>query len=151
MTCHAPFTTIITQYAGATSIEAVAGEAAEHALQLRQTSDKGARLRKKKALNDLLKALGEMGFSRSRSAVPINDRNVQAWFTQVRRTHNWLPNQPCCAASYKHSRLSCPQACTPHPCTETSTNVSLTTWPCQALCHIPHIASLKNVLHTNFV
>ena len=72
--------------AGATSIEAVAGEAAERALQLRQTSDKGARLRKKKALNDLLKALGEMGLSRSRSAVPTNDRSVQDWFTQVSTT-----------------------------------------------------------------
>ena len=61
----------------------MAGEAAERALELRGVSDKGARLRKKKALNDLLKALGALGLTRRRSAVPANDRTVQAWFTQV--------------------------------------------------------------------
>ena len=75
---------LVIGHAGATGIE--------RALQLRQTSDKGARLRKKKALNDLLKALGEMGLSRSRSAVPVNDRTVQAWFTQVRSCHSQAPH-----------------------------------------------------------
>jgi len=63
----------------------VAGEAAEWALELRQLTNKGARLRKKKALNDLLKALGALGLTRRRSAVPPHDRTVQAWFTQVSR------------------------------------------------------------------
>ncbi len=67
-------------------IEEVAGEAAERALELRQVTDKGARLRKKKALNDLLKALGALGLTRRRAAVPPHDRTVHAWFTQVHIT-----------------------------------------------------------------
>ncbi len=68
---------------GAMGIEEVAGEAAERALELRQVTDKGARLRKKKALNDLLKALGALGLTRRRAAVPAHDRTVHAWFIQV--------------------------------------------------------------------
>ncbi|KAL0049173.1 hypothetical protein WJX82_008148 [Trebouxia sp. C0006] len=68
---------------GAMGIEEVAGEAAERALELRQVTDKGARLRKKKALNDLLKALGALGLTRRRAAVPPHDRTVHAWFTQI--------------------------------------------------------------------
>ena len=72
---------------GAAGIEEVAGEAAERALELRQLTDKGARLRKKKALNDLLKALEGLGLTRRRAAVPPHDRTVQAWFTQVSTHH----------------------------------------------------------------
>lgn len=69
--------------AGALAVEEAAGEAAARALELRQLTDKGARLRKKKALNDLLKALADFGFTKRRSAVPAHDRTVQAWFSQV--------------------------------------------------------------------
>ncbi|KAL0028971.1 hypothetical protein WJX77_009058 [Trebouxia sp. C0004] len=76
---------------GAMGIEEVAGEAAERALELRQVTDKGARLRKKKALNDLLKALGALGFTRRRAAVPAHDRTVHAWFTQISPQLNESP------------------------------------------------------------
>ena len=69
--------------AGAVAVEQLAGEAAERALELRQLTEKGARLRKKKALIDLLKALADLGFTKRRSAVPAHDRTVQAWFSQV--------------------------------------------------------------------
>lgn len=69
--------------AGAAELEEAAGEAAERALQLKQLTDKGARMRKKKALNDLLRALADFGFTKRRSAVPVHDRSVQAWFSQV--------------------------------------------------------------------
>ena len=65
------------------AVEEVAGEAAARAGELRQLTDKGARLRKKKALNDLLKALAGFGFTRRRSAIPAHDRTVQQWFSQV--------------------------------------------------------------------
>ena len=68
---------------GAVAVEEVAGEAAARAVELRQLTDKGARLRKKKALNDLLKALAGFGFTRRRSAIPVHDRTVQQWFSQV--------------------------------------------------------------------
>lgn len=69
--------------AGALAVEEVAGEAAGRAVELRAVTDKGARLRKKKALNDLLKALAGFGFTRRRSAIPALDRTVPQWFTQV--------------------------------------------------------------------
>lgn len=69
--------------AGTLAVEEVAGEAAARAGELRQLTDKGARLRKKKALNDLLKALAGFGFTRRRSAVPAHNRTVQQWFSQV--------------------------------------------------------------------
>lgn len=64
-------------------MEELAGEAAERSLQLRGLTEKGARLRKKKALGDLLKALAGQGLSRRRSAVPVQERTVQDWFLQV--------------------------------------------------------------------
>ena len=67
------------------AVEDVAGEAAARAVELRQLTDKGARLRKKKALNDLLKALAGFGFTRRRAAIPAHDRTVQQWFSQVSR------------------------------------------------------------------
>lgn len=72
---------------GAAGVEELAVEAAERSLQLRGLTDKGARLRKKKALGDLLKALAGQGLSRRRSAVPAHDRTVQDWFLQVRLGH----------------------------------------------------------------
>lgn len=68
---------------GAIAVEDLAGEAAARAVELRQLTDKGARLRKKKALNDLLKALAGFGFTRRRAAIPAYDRTVQQWFSQV--------------------------------------------------------------------
>ena len=85
--------------AGAMAVEEAASEAAVRALELRQLTDKGARLRKKKALNDLLKALADFGFTRRRSAVPAHDRTVQAWFSQVSSSiqHScWLLFNPGC-------------------------------------------------------
>ena len=69
--------------AGAAAVDALAAEAAERALALRGDAEKGARARKKKALTDLLKALGAAGVSRRRSAVPAAQRGVQAWFQQA--------------------------------------------------------------------
>ena len=65
-------------------LEALAGEAAQRALQLRGLAERGARARKKKALTDFLRALEASGASRRRSAVPAAERSVQAWFEQVR-------------------------------------------------------------------
>lgn len=64
-------------------MEEVAGEAASRAVELRRVTEKGARLRKKKALNDLLKALAAFGFTRRRAAVPPLHRTVPHWFSQV--------------------------------------------------------------------
>ena len=44
---------------------------------------KGARTQKKKALNDFLHALETAGASRSRSAVPAEQRSLTSWFLQV--------------------------------------------------------------------
>ena len=62
-------------------LDALAAAAAERALLLSQDSTKGARLRKKKALTDLLAALGEAGASKRASAVPPDDRAPSDWFT----------------------------------------------------------------------
>ena len=69
--------------AGAAAVDELAGEAAQRALELRGLTAKGARLRKKKALTDLLEALQAAGASRHASAVPVDDRSVHAWFAQV--------------------------------------------------------------------
>ncbi|KAK9820997.1 hypothetical protein WJX81_006213, partial [Elliptochloris bilobata] len=63
--------------------EALAGEAAQRALELRGLTERGARARKKKALTDFLRALEAAGASRRRSAVPAAERSVQAWFEQA--------------------------------------------------------------------
>ena len=65
-------------------LEALAGEAAQRALELRALGERGARARKKKALTDFLRALEAAGASRRRSAVPAAERSVQAWFEQAR-------------------------------------------------------------------
>ena len=65
-------------------LEALAGEAAQRALELRGLAERGARARKKKALTDFLRALEAAGVSRRRSAVPAAERSVQAWFEQAR-------------------------------------------------------------------
>ena len=57
--------------------------AAARAGELRAETDKRARPRKKKALTDLLRALGAAGVSLQRSGVPARERSVQAWFAQV--------------------------------------------------------------------
>ncbi len=64
--------------------DALAGEAAARALELRGLAERGARARKKKALTDFLRALEAAGASRRRSAVPAAERSVQAWFEQAR-------------------------------------------------------------------
>jgi hypothetical protein len=69
--------------ADAGSLDSLAGEVAQRALELRGAADKGARSRKKKALTDLLQALAAAGLSKQRSAVPSAERSVHSWFTQV--------------------------------------------------------------------
>lgn len=71
----------------AASVDALAAEAAQRALELRGLTAKGARLRKKKALTDLLEALQAAGASRHVSAVPAAQRTVHSWFTQVGSLH----------------------------------------------------------------
>ncbi|KAK9809153.1 hypothetical protein WJX72_010301 [[Myrmecia] bisecta] len=68
---------------GAAMFDELAGPAAERALALRGLTEKGARSRKKKALTDLLKALGAAGVLSLRSAVPAEERSVQSWFAQA--------------------------------------------------------------------
>lgn len=62
----------------------LASEAVERALILQKDVEKGAKARKKKALVDFLKALGDLGVSRLRTAVPINYRGPNAWLFLVR-------------------------------------------------------------------
>ena len=50
---------------------------------------KGARPQKKKALNDFLHALEAAGASRSRSAVPAEQRGLTSWFLQVSHLDEW--------------------------------------------------------------
>lgn len=69
--------------AEAGALDALAGEVAQRALELRGLTEKGARSRKKKALTDLLHALGTAGLSKQRSAIPSSERSVHSWFTQV--------------------------------------------------------------------
>lgn len=64
-------------------MDALAGEVAQRAQELRGQTEKGARSRKKKALTDLLEALGAAGLSKHRFAVPSSERSVHSWFTQV--------------------------------------------------------------------
>lgn len=68
----------------ANSMDELAGQAAKHALDLRSLTDKAARSRKKKALVDFLHALGQLGVSHHRSAVPSIERGVHSWFIQAR-------------------------------------------------------------------
>ena len=75
---------------GATSLDELAAEAAQHAMELRGLSEKGARARKKKALVDFLHALGEAGVSHRRLAVPVTERSVHSWFSQARRLHSCI-------------------------------------------------------------
>lgn len=115
---------------GASGVEQLAAEAAERSLQLRGLTDKGARLRKKKALGDLLKALQGQGLSRRRSAVPVQDRTVQDWFLQARKQHQLQSKtlqrscvnlRKCCCAATVHVKFAVlTQACStlvPH-CTD---------------------------------
>lgn len=76
--------------AGATSLDDLASEAAQHALELRGLGEKGAKARKKKALVDFLRALGSAGVSHRRSAVPQNERSVHEWFSQASLSLYWL-------------------------------------------------------------
>ena len=77
----------------AAGLDALAAEAAQRALELRGLTAKGARLRKKKALTDLLEALQAAGASRHVSAVPAAQRTVHSWFAQVRFECNGTVNQ----------------------------------------------------------
>jgi midasin len=81
------------------SVDSLAGEAAQRAVELRSLSDKGARPRKKKALTDFLSALRSTGLSARRSAVPALERNVHAWFSQV----GCSSLQDCRPALYLHA------------------------------------------------
>jgi len=65
---------------GTLEVDDLAGTIAARAAELRGVSGKGARSVKKKALTDMLRALGEVGLSRHRRAVPADDREVSAWF-----------------------------------------------------------------------
>ena len=76
--------------APAVQLDDLAATAASRALALSGDISKGARLRKKKALSDLLHALGAAGFSKRASEVPMDDRDPAAWFSHA---------QPCIAAS----------------------------------------------------
>ena len=62
----------------------MAGQAARHALDLRSLTDKAARSRKKKALVDFLQALGQLGVSHHRSAIPAAERGIHSWFIQAK-------------------------------------------------------------------
>lgn len=64
-------------------MEEISEAAAQTALDLKSLTAKGTKPRKKKALLDLLHALGDMGFSYKRSAVPLNERSVHSWFMKV--------------------------------------------------------------------
>ena len=70
--------------AGARTLDDLAGEAAQRAVELRGLAAKGARARKKKALIDFMQALAQAGASAKRSMVPAAERSVHAWFCQVR-------------------------------------------------------------------
>jgi midasin len=74
----------------ALQLDDLAATAASRALALSTDTTKGARLRKKKALTDLLHAIGDAGFSKRASDVPAGDRDAAAWFSQ---------SQPCLASS----------------------------------------------------
>jgi midasin len=74
----------------ALQLDDLAATAASRALSLSTDTTKGARLRKKKALTDLLHALGDAGFSKRASDVPSSDRDAAAWFGH---------SQPCLASS----------------------------------------------------
>jgi midasin len=74
----------------ALQLDDLAATAASRALSLSTDTTKGARLRKKKALTDLLHALGDAGFSKRASDVPASDRDAAVWFGQ---------SQPCLASS----------------------------------------------------
>jgi midasin len=76
--------------APAVQLDDLAATAASRALQLSADISKGARLRKKKALNDLLHALAATGFSKRASDVPADDRDAAAWFSHT---------QPCLTGS----------------------------------------------------
>eukprot|EP00884_Botryococcus_braunii_P010665 jgi/Botrbrau1/195/Bobra.0022s0175.1 len=77
--------------AAGTRAEEVAERAAETAVQLREQTDKAARARKKKALTDFLAALGDLGLSRMRTAVPPQQRSPHSWFLQEPPPHMLLP------------------------------------------------------------
>lgn len=68
---------------GGLQLDEVASVAAARALELRENNEKGSRARKKAALTDLLRTLAAVGVSKLRSAVPVSERTVQAWFRQV--------------------------------------------------------------------
>jgi midasin len=74
----------------ALQLDDLAATATSRALSLSTDTTKGARLRKKKALTDLLHALGDAGFSKRASDVPAGDRDAAAWFGQ---------SQPCLVSS----------------------------------------------------
>lgn len=65
----------------------LASEAVERALLLQKDIEKGAKARKKKALVDFLKALGDLGVSKLRTSVPISHRGPNAWLFLVRNEH----------------------------------------------------------------
>ncbi|KAG1668462.1 hypothetical protein FOA52_005235 [Chlamydomonas sp. UWO 241] len=62
------------------AVEELAVSAAVRASELRGDGTKGARLRKQKALSDLLHALGALGLSRRAADVPKGDRTATDWF-----------------------------------------------------------------------
>ena len=96
------FTTNLRLAAGPASLETLAGDAAERAAELRTVVGKGARAQKKKALGDFLQALGAAGASRSRAAVPADQRTTSSWFMQVSsclmRVFGWTSIRPAAGA-----------------------------------------------------
>ena len=77
---------MVSPLAAATGLEDLASQAARHALDLRSLTEKAARSRKKKALVDFLQALGQLGVSHHRSAIPAAERGIHSWFIQVKLT-----------------------------------------------------------------
>ena len=67
---------------GARDVDSLAAEAAWRAAELRSDTAKGAKLRKKKAVTDLLRALQDLGLSRRAADVPAGKRGGPRAVTQ---------------------------------------------------------------------
>lgn len=65
------------------AVDDVAVSAAIRSSELKADTSKGAKLRKRKALTDLLEALRGLGLATAASAVPRDQRDVAAWFKQA--------------------------------------------------------------------
>ena len=79
--------------AASIQLDELATHAAQYSLELRKLTEKGARLRKKKALVDFLQALSEAGISHKRNAIPPSERTVHSWFSQVSNIHMNVSSQ----------------------------------------------------------